>query len=179
MFNIANEITLEKLKSWIEICSIETNKLNKLGHYTLHVSKPELFDEDSRSKLDSMPIFTGMNLEEIFVKMYDYCLNNLKWNDGKNVNLIEHPEPLNDLLLANNIIKEIDGNYYTRDFTKTSQDDFTLEKYGYDIKLTKDNMETIEDAAISLIYDCKLYTLGFITYNKPDTCFHVESHELC
>ena len=175
MFNIANEINSNKLNTWIENNENIFNLIDNTKCYTLDIARPFWFDDEFCEKLYSMPVFTSSSQEGIFVKMYEYCLNNLKWKDGRNVNLLEYPKPLNDLLILNNIIKEINGDYYVRDHDKLTFDNMHT---NYDIKLTTDNFHLIEDAVISLIFDAKLYTYGFTTKYELDCCFTVNKHLL-
>lgn len=140
MFNIANEITVKQLNTWIKNNKSALNRID--GCYTLDIAQ-------ILSDTQTIDIFTGSTREEIFTKMYNYCLKN-----GLNlIDLLNYPDDFNNKLIGNNIIKEIDGKYYTRDFSKIDQDDFTMEKYGFIIQLTKNNIHIIEDAAISLIFD--------------------------
>ncbi len=104
--------------------------------------------------------------------MYDYCLNNLKWKDSNIVNIINYPYDFNCALISNNIIKGIDGYYYTRDFSKIGQGDFSLEEYGYVIKLTQDNIHLIDDAVISLVFD-------FMNHEFPKYNFKMNKHTVC
>ena len=141
MFNIANEITVKQLNTWIENNKSALNRVDPNTCYTLDIAQ-------ILSNTQTIDIFTGSTREEIFTKMYDYCLKN-----GLNlIDLLNYPNNFNDRLISNNIIKEIDGKYYTRDFGKIGCD-FTMEEYGFFIELTKDNINIIEDAAISLIFD--------------------------
>jgi hypothetical protein len=174
MFNIANEINSTKLNLWIENNKDILIPINGKC-YTLQIDRPFWFNDESLLKLNNMPVFVGSSPEEIFVKMYEYCLTNLKWKDGRNVNLLEYLCPLNDLLKINNIIKEINGEYYVRDHEQLT---FENMHTNYDIKLTKDNLNLIEDAVISTIFDCKLYTYGFTTKYELDCCFTVNKHEI-
>jgi hypothetical protein len=158
MFNIANEITVKQLNTWIEN---NKNALNRVdGCYTLDIAQ---------ILLDTQPIdiFTGSTREEIFTKMYDYCLKN-----GLNlIDLLNYPNDFNHRLIVNNLIKEIDGKYYTRDFSKIWESDFTMEKYGFFIELTKDNINIIEDAVISLIFD----VMNYDSYQS----FNMQKHNIC
>ncbi len=172
MFNIANEFTEEHLNEWIKNNKESLNLVDNETYYTLEVTDHTLFDNNSQLKLNNLPTFNANSKEEIFTKMYDYCLNNLKWKDSTIVNIINYPYNFNHALISNNIIKEIDGYYYTRDFSKIGQGDFTLEEYGYVIKLSKDNIHLIDDAVISLVFD-------FMNHDFPKYNFKMQKHSVC
>lgn len=175
MFNIANEINSNKLNTWIANNKDNLNPIDSTKCYTLNIARPFWFDDVSREKLDNMPVFTSSSQEGIFVKMYEYCFNNLKWKDDGNVNLLEYPKPLNDLLILNGIIKHIDNCIYTHDPNNYQINAFPVY---YNTKLTKDNFHLFEDAVILSIFDCKLYEYGFTDKTNMDCCFYVNDHLL-
>lgn len=161
MFNIANEITVKQLNIWIENNKSALNRVDPNACYTLDIA--QILSLDTQM----IDIFTGSTREEIFTKMYDYCLKK-----GLNlIDLLNYPNNFNHRLIGNNIIKEIDGKYYTRDFSKIFFPNFTMEEYGFFIELTKDNINIIEDAAISLIFD----VMNHDSYES----FNMQKHDIC
>jgi hypothetical protein len=68
-------------------------ELSEFFGYRLEINRPFWFDNESIEKMKNMPLFTGSTHEEIFVKMQEYCLNNLKWDDGTSVDLVHYCRP--------------------------------------------------------------------------------------
>ncbi len=166
MFNIANLINPSKLKSWIENNQQELSQINDSYCYTLNISRPFWFDDSSIDKLQNMPVFVGNTYEEIFVKMYEYCLANMKWKEGENVDLIDYCHSLNKLLEADDVIIKGDDGYYL---------------YEHDdehVTLTKNNFHLIEHDVIQCIFDYKLYFYGFTQNTEADCCFNVTQHQI-
>ncbi len=165
MFNIANLINPSKLKLWIENNKDELSQINDSYCYTLDISRPFWFDQQSQNKIKNMPVFVGDTYEEIFSKMYEYCLANLNWKEGGNVDLIDY-HSLNKLLETDDIIIKGDDSYYL---------------YEHDdehVKLTKSNFHLIENDVIQSIFYYKLYFYGFTENVNSDCCFVVRQHPI-
>lgn len=102
MFTISKILEVDNLKKWIQDNPNLLHPIDKkyIG-YSLNVARPYWFDLDSRcNKISTMPIFSGTNQEEIFIKMYDWCLKNLKWHDGKIVNICHYLKKFNEEYLS-------------------------------------------------------------------------------
>jgi len=88
-----DQIIIESLLSPIELDKYisETNQINAdLCFYRLHVDRPNWLDVETIWHSKNL-IFKGYSKEEVFIKMYKYCLNNLIWEKtGDNVNLFKY-----------------------------------------------------------------------------------------
>lgn len=166
MFNITGLINPEKLYNWIDNNKSKLSYINNSNCYTLDISRPFWLDDNSRSKLPNMPVFVGYTYEEVFTKMYEYCMENFKWIEGGNVDLIDYHQSLNDLLeLEDIIIVNEDDFYYI----------YHNDEY---IKLTLNNFYLIEDDVIESIFLDKLCFFGCTEHDNIDCCFTVTQHPI-
>jgi len=136
--------------------------------YQLVTDEPELFEGNGRvwteeqaqkksctEELETL-VFTGKTKEEIFIKMYKYCLLKVKWQNGQSVNLIDYAM---NLILLNDIEKDNDKMYLNID--------------DLEILLNKENIIKNESLILEYIMDSQLDFYGFYEWSMSDDCFRV------
>lgn len=163
MFDFLKIVTPLKLGHWIQNNQDALTKVDEryIG-YKLEIARPAWFHENSQKKLYQLPIFTGKTCEEIFVKMFEYCLNNLRWKNGLAVNLCDYMQKLNDALLLDSIIEIVDGEYVVFD------------DEGNYMKITDDNYYLIEDKIFKWVLSDKIMLYGLVDPEILDCCFYAQ-----
>lgn len=168
MFNFTATITPNKLNHWLANNNDKLTKIDEsISGYQLEVARPFWFDDISHKLLDELPLFTGSSKEEIFVKMYEYCLNNLKWKNDTRVNLIDYWVQLTEILMDFDVI--------------TIEDDKILiydEEQNKLVEITENNFDTYQDTIFDFMFESKLDFYGFNDRTYLDCCFYVKPIKL-
>lgn len=165
--NFDSIFTPDNIKTWIE------NNLDKLHQtrssgYQLIINRPHWFNDKSQKRIDNIPIFTGSTKEEIYLKMFRFCLENLKWDRGDKVVLYDYLIPY-AACVKNNLSKGI-----------LSLENFVTVQNGEQVEIVAINIDSCNymDCFIEDMLDDQLNFLGFFdgdrSYGGYDCCFKVK-----
>lgn len=193
MINLVSTISkileVDNLKKWVQDNPKLLHLVDKryIG-YRLNIDRPYWFDSSSSDhiyKFILRPIFSGTTQEEIFIKMYDWCLKNLKWSDGRIVNMCHYIKEFNEKYLSD---IGFDPTYNSNDKSNDSYDselDIDIDIESSDNLDNKDQSEYIIDwfdenncykyqnEILELFFVTRLLFYGF-DGGPYDCCFSVK-----
>lgn len=191
--DFSDSVTLPKIKKWYDENkdTLEPLDDDDIVGYKLNISRPGWFEKIRRfskddvierncEKIEGM-IFTGKSKEEIFIKMYEKCLQLLKWNggrnDGKPVDLLDYLQPYNEVL--NEMVYKIGKCYAIKSEYLFDSDDEDEDGYasGGANFIINDNKELSDKILIRNLIKDKLDFYGFTECGIYDCCFYVTELE--
>lgn len=107
-------VTFPNINKWFQQNKDKFKQLdNDYVGYKLNINRPAWFTNSNKCHQIESLVFTGDSHEEIFMKMYEKCLNTLVWkggrNDGNPVDLMDYWQSYGEVL--NELVEE-EGNHY-------------------------------------------------------------------
>lgn len=184
-------LTLENIKKWgaqrADLVSLDLPMMA----YRFDISRPSWLKAKKGMCCEDIEaiVFTGKTHEEIFIKMYEKCLNSLVWKggkrDGKKADLLDYFLPYTEVLTSiirpmgdqRIIFRPGENESFAGDGSESDGDDYDSSPYQGFVVINDANKEKYESLIIQYIIYDKLDFYGF-TGNGCDCCFQVTELEM-
>ena len=127
----------------------------------------DLAKEDTVAMVESC-VFVGKTKEEVLLKMYKYCLQNLKWQNGTPVNLMDYSRT--NKFIDESILIDQNNNEYV-ELESTDQQETK-------IIIRNENKEKFDETLMWFIINHLLNYYGLDEQSWKDGCFTIKAIKL-
>lgn len=151
--------TVENFNKWIAENPDKLHIIDCFG-YDLHIGRFSYFDKKSQEIINHMPVFTGTTMEEIVIKMYQYCFENISYNNKTKLRLYNY------FIYYWDRIKTIPIRYDGLTITYDG-DLVVMDNEGNRIVITLENVDKYYEL---FIRDVIYYMLNSLSFFSETTC---------